>query len=68
MKPSTTISQMMAGNKISVPAYQRAYSWETDKHVNVFLTDLEDYNKSQTKTPYYFGHFLFEEKDQNSLQ
>ncbi|MDB5142260.1 MAG: hypothetical protein JWQ66_973 [Mucilaginibacter sp.] len=69
MEASTTIKQMIAGNKISVPSYQRAYSWETEndsgkpsKQVNVFLSDLEDYNKSETKTPYYFGHFLFEDK------
>jgi len=61
---------MLAGNKIFVPTYQRAYSWDTviekenaPKQTNVFLTDLEDYNKSSTKSAYYFGHFLFEEKD-----
>jgi len=61
---------MMAGNKIIVPSYQRAYSWDTptekvDKntHTDVFLTDLEEYYKSNTSSPYYFGHFLFEEKD-----
>ena len=63
---------MLAGNKIFVPTYQRAYSWDTEfdksktqKHVNVFLTDLEDYNKSLASTPYYFGHFLFEEKSES---
>ncbi len=54
------------GNKIYVPDYQRAYSWEiksgesSPKQVDVFLSDLEDYLKSGTKTPYYFGHFLYE--------
>lgn len=69
MEASTTIKKMLAGNKIFVPSYQRAYSWETEtdtnrsqKQVNVFLSDLENYNKSISKTPYYFGHFLFEEK------
>lgn len=69
MEASTTIIQMLAGNKIFVPNYQRAYSWDTEfekskapKQVNVFLSDLEDYNKSSTKSTYYFGHFLFEEK------
>ena len=61
MKASTTINKMMEGNKISVPTYQRAYSWDTEQ-VNTFLTDLEEYNRSKAKTPYYFGHFLFEEK------
>ena len=35
--------------------------WDTEQ-VNTFLTDLEEYNRSEAKTPYYFGHFLFEEK------
>jgi hypothetical protein len=70
MEPSTNIKQMLQGNRIFVPSYQRAYSWETEtdlgktkKHTNVFLSDLDDYNKSSTQTPYYFGHFLFEEKE-----
>ena len=29
MEPSTTIKQMVAGNKIFVPSYQRAYAWDT---------------------------------------
>lgn len=69
MEATTTIKQMLAGNRIFVPTYQRAYSWDTEfeksktpKQVNVFLSDLEDYNKSSTKSSYYFGHFLFEEK------
>jgi len=72
MEASTTIKQMLAGNRIFVPAYQRAYSWDTElennkapKQVNTFLSDLEDYNRSATQSKYYFGHFLFEEKSQN---
>jgi hypothetical protein len=32
----------------------------------VFLSDLEEYNKSNAKSPnpYYFGHFLFEKRNQ----
>ena len=63
MEASTTISGMMRGNSIFVPDYQRAYSWDTNsgkKHVNVFLSDLEDYINSGVSTPYYFGHFLYE--------
>jgi Protein of unknown function DUF262/Protein of unknown function (DUF1524) len=76
MEASTTIRQMMAGNKIIVPSYQRAYSWDTptyprtyseiaktNTHTDVFLTDLEEYSKSNAISPHYFGHFLFEEKD-----
>lgn len=69
MEASTTVNKMLAGNKIFVPSYQRAYSWETPSELknkktqtDVFLSDLIDYNKSTAKTPYYFGHFLFEEK------
>lgn len=65
---------MFAGNRIFVPTYQRAYSWDTEleksnspKQTNVFLSDLEDYNKSSTKSRYYFGHFLFEEKDKSTF-
>ena len=71
MEASTTIRKMMAGNKIIVPSYQRAYSWEipvekTDRNTqtDVFLLDLEEYSKSNAKSPYYFGHFLFEERSE----
>ncbi len=70
MEASTTIRAMMAGNKIVVPAYQRAYSWDTpfqksdrNTQTNVFLEDLEEYGKSNANSPYYFGHFLFEERN-----
>ena len=69
MEASTTIRKMMAGNRIIVPSYQRAYSWETpdgsinrNTHTDVFLTDLEEYNNSNAISAHYFGHFLFEEK------
>ena len=72
MEASTTILGMMRGNRIFVPDYQRAYSWDTGskdaqqkKQVNTFLKDLEEYLKSSVKTPYYFGHFLFEDKGNN---
>ena len=74
MESSTTIRQMLSGNKLFVPPYQRAYSWETEvdpsrqkKHTNVFLSDLEDHCKSLTKTQYYFGHFLLEENNKNDF-
>jgi hypothetical protein len=72
MEATTTIRQMLAGNKISVPSYQRAYSWDTEtdstispKHTKVFLSDLESYSKSYNRSHYYFGHFLFEDKLDN---
>ena len=71
MEASTTIRKMMAGNKIVVPAYQRAYSWDTpmeksdrNTQTDVFVSDLEEYSRSNAISPYYFGHFLFEEKAQ----
>ncbi|MEC4114924.1 DUF262 domain-containing HNH endonuclease family protein [Myroides pelagicus] len=74
MEASTTMQQMLAGNKIFVPAYQRAYSWETEldntktpKQTNIFISDLEDYNRSQATSSYYFGHFLYEEKDKTTF-
>jgi hypothetical protein len=70
MEASTTIRKMLAGNQLIVPTYQRAYSWDTSKengvqklHTGVFLDDLNEYNKSNAKASYYFGHFLFEEKN-----
>lgn len=69
MQPSTYIRQMLSGKIIAVPAYQRAYSWETPTnmssrktHTDVFLSDLEEYRKSMADSPYYVGHFMFEEK------
>lgn len=74
MEASTTIKKMLAGNRIFVPDYQRAYSWDTEfdnsktpKQVNTFLSDLEGYNRSSTKSKYYFGHFLFEKKSENKF-
>ncbi len=74
MEASTSIKKMLAGNRIFVPTYQRAYSWDTEfesskspKQVNTFLSDLEDYNRNTTKSKYYFGHFLFEEKEANKF-
>jgi len=71
MELSTNISALLSGKSIHVPNYQRAYSWDTDgaekspKQVNIFLSDLLAYVASNSSTPYYFGHFLFEEKGEN---
>lgn len=67
MEAKTNIRRMMAGNSIVVPDYQRAYSWEVKERgaqVRVFLEDLLDYIHSGSRTPYYFGHFLFEKKSE----
>lgn len=61
MDTKTTIKSLMRGvSNISVPAYQRAYSWESRQLIQ-FINDLEDYLSANTSIPYYFGHFLFEE-------
>lgn len=71
MEALTNVSELFARKVISVPSYQRAYSWDTDdagktpKQVNTFLSDLQDYVGSHSATPYYLGHFLFEEKGEN---
>ena len=78
METSTTIIKMLIGNRIFVPDYQRAYSWDTNikdgnfkNQVNTFLLDLEDYLQSdaymrkENKIPYYFGQFLYEHIDNN---
>lgn len=74
MEASTTIKGMMRGNKIAVPSYQRAYSWDTpvektarNTQTDVFLSDLEEYRNSDASSPYYFGHFLFEERGQEEF-
>ncbi len=76
MQPSTTLNQMMAGNKIIVPAYQRAYTWETPlenqqekgtTQTDVFVADLEEHIRSFPEVPYPFGHFLFEQKPDGQL-
>lgn len=67
MNPSANICEILSGNEIYVPNYQRAYSWDTNtggEQVNTFLVDLQDYIKSGSSSKYYFGHFLFEEKDE----
>jgi len=58
-------------NEIIVPRYQRAYSWDTSSNkstiktqTDVFLSDLEEQRESGSISPYYFGHFLFEERDE----
>lgn len=67
METTTTIVGMIRGNVIYAMDHHRAYSWNTGKkgsalkgQVNTFLDDLMDYSKSEVKTPYSFGHFLYE--------
>lgn len=64
MESKTTVKHMLSEGSIIVPDYQRAYSWEVSgrgAQVRVFFEDLLDYIDSGSSTPYYFGHFLFEQ-------
>ena len=61
MDTLTDIKSMLSGNRIFVPTYQRAYSWE-EKQTKQFLIDLQDYVTSKNTSNYYFGHFLLEDK------
>lgn len=65
MDYKSTIGDILSPRKnlFAVPNYQRAYSWEKDKHVAQFLTDLKEHPKSVPQ--YHLGHFLFEADDQN---
>lgn len=72
METQTDIRGMMTGIEIIVPNYQRAYSWDTPKpnstsktQTDVFWNDIQEYMKTDTRVPYYFGHFLFEKKGKN---
>lgn len=70
MHPITYIQEMISETKIFVPDYQRAYSWESPSedsdrktHTDVFLSDLNSHKDSNSGSKYYFGHFIFESKD-----
>ncbi|MCO5950738.1 DUF262 domain-containing protein [Mucilaginibacter flavidus] len=63
MDYKTTIYNIFSPRKntFAVPNYQRAYSWEKDKHVAQFLKDLKEHPDSVAQ--YHYGHFLFERDD-----
>ncbi len=72
LKKASTIREMLHAKQIFVPAYQRAYSWETpsedsqrETHTDVFLSDLLENFHYVKSGPYYFGHFLFQEAGKN---
>lgn len=62
MEAKSTIRKMIAGCTIAVPDYQRAYSWDK-KQTDQFVTDLNDYIDKEISSRYYFGHFLFEQNN-----
>lgn len=69
METTSTFAGMLAHNFISVPSYQRAYSWDTNekgRQVNTFYEDLCSYLSIPTK--YYLGHFLFQQKSDTQYE
>src|SRR5205823_14971454 len=49
-----------------IPQYQRAYSWEEDPQLEVFLDDLRQQAATQKKSPtkqYFLGTFLLHEEE-----
>ena len=65
MDYKSTISDIFSPRKnlFAVPNYQRAYSWEKDKQIKQFFTDLKEHPKSVSQ--YHLGHFLFEADEYN---
>ena len=66
VKPYQYLKDLFDDNeiqKITVPSYQRAYSWE-EKQLNQFIGDLIEMT-SKDKKGYYFGHFIFEKSNNN---
>ncbi|UTN04050.1 DUF262 domain-containing HNH endonuclease family protein [Flavobacterium bizetiae] len=65
MDYKSTISDIFSPRKnlFAVPNYQRAYSWEKEKQIKQFFTDLKDHPKSVPQ--YHLGHFLFETDEYN---
>ena len=57
---------MLSGNNIFVPTYHRAYSTGNNYEDERFFENMQYYAKRHTAR-YYFGLFLFEEKDNRSF-
>ncbi len=72
LERETTIAGLLINTHItfSIPPYQRAYAWETErdrKQVVQFLNDLSEHPQTIGKPKRYFlGHFLFERENQES--
>lgn len=66
MESTTTVKGLFAVRDriFRIPAYQRAYSWEKDKHIKQFISDLKYQPKGKK---YFLGHFLFEQSDENKF-
>lgn len=60
----------MSEEKIFIPTYQRAYSWEVknssneNKEVAIFWEDIKSHIESEVKSNFYLGNFIFEEDNE----
>lgn len=66
IKPYRYLKDLFDDNeiqRIEVPSYQRAYSWE-QKQLEQFIGDLIEMT-SMNEKGYYFGHFIFENNNGN---
>jgi hypothetical protein len=69
METLTTLHKALKEDMIRVPRYQRAYSWDSPSktvkqaQVAVFLDDILEQINSNSQSPFYLGHFLFEKDD-----
>ena len=58
---------LMSEEKIFIPTYQRAYSWEVknssnkNREVAILWEDIKSHIKSKAKSNFYLGNFIFEE-------
>ena len=68
METIGTIERLFTGRVLSVPDYQRAYSWDAHDEVATFWADLRDHVKSGSEQPYYLGHFIFEHEEAKGSQ
>lgn len=61
---------LMSEEKIFIPTYQRAYSWEVknssneNKEVAIFWEDIKSHIESEVKSNFYLGNFIFEEDNE----
>ena len=62
---------LMSEEKIFIPTYQRAYSWEVknsnneNREVAILWEDIKSHIKSKVKSNFYLGNFIFEEENLN---
>ena len=62
MKNTTnSLENLFKLSAFCIPQYQRAYAWETEKHISVFLADLREQVNAQKKNKdktYFLGTLL----------